>query len=395
MSRTMHTSMDKIVDIAVIGAGPAGLMAARVAAYAGADVLLMEKEGWIGGRLGLQVQPLQGPRSIYRGRDGVTFCRRLLDEADSAGAEVTLNTAVSGIVRRSSEEQLRPSGEGTFFTLILNRLADDDTPDGPPQTVRARLVILATGSWEPRLEFSGSALPGVMLSGEAQVMMRVRGVSPGRRAIMIGSDNAGLLIASNLMAAGVEMAAVIDEAPRSLGREVNATPLRDQGVDILTSTRLVAAHGRDAVESATVVRLDSDGTVVPGTERHIDVDTICLAGPRTPESDLAVVSRCPLRNADALGGPVPVHDRRMATPVSGLYLCGDAAGVENGAVSLETGRLAGLWAARELGYFHADAESQKKLARGRLGYLRRGRRGLLSRRAKADLAIEYRRISQA
>ena len=223
-------------------------------------------------------------------------------------------------------------------------------------------------------------------------MTQVRGVLPGRRAVMIGSDNAGLLIASNLLAAGVEIAAVVDESPRILGREINAAPLRNRGVDILTSTRLAAAHGRDAVESATVVRLGSDGGVAPGTERRIDMDTICLAGPRTSESGLAVTANCPLRNFDTLGGPVPVHDRRMATPVSGLYVCGDAAGVENGAVSVESGRLAGLWAARELGYTHADTESEERLARGRLGYLRRGRRGLLVRMAKADLASECGRI---
>ena len=390
--------MNNCVDIAVIGAGPAGLMASRVAAYSGADVLLLERESWIGGRLGFQLQPLQGPRSIYKGLNGVSFCQRLLDEAVSAGAEVTLNTAVSGIIRPSSQEQPHQPHilvEETNFALTLNRLAADDPRHGPPQTVRARLVVLATGSWEPRLEFSGSTLPGVMLSGEAQVVMRVRGVPPGRRAIMIGSDNAGLLIASNLLAAGVEIAAVVEEAPRILGREVNATPLRDQGIDILTSTRLVAAHGRDAVESAALVRLGSDGAAVPDTEKRIDVDTICLAGPRTPESDLAVAANCPLRNAATLGGPVPVHDRRMAAPVSGLYVCGDAAGVENGAVALESGRLADLWAARELGYTHPDTESQEKLARGRLGYLHRSPRGRLSRRAKADLASEYRRIKRA
>ena len=369
-------------------------MAATVAAYTGADVLLLDRESWIGGRLGLQVQPLQGPRSIYRGRNGVTFCQRLLDEAVSAGAEITLNTTITDIYLGTGGQRSR-SAVRARFTLTLNSAGTSGSDGGPPQMVHARLVVLATGSWEPRLEFSGSTLPGVMLSGEAQVMMYVRGVLPGRRVIMVGSDNAGLLIASNLLAAGVEMAAVIEESPRVLGREVNAAPLRDQGVDILTSTRLVAAHGRDAVESATVARLGSDGFAVPGTERRIDVDTICLAGERTPESDLAVLARCPLREVDILGGPVPVHDRRMATPVSGLYVCGDAAGVENGAVSLESGRLAGLWAARELGYTRADIESQERLARGRLGYLRRGHRGLLRRRAKSELDSEFRRIERA
>ena len=386
--------MIREVDIAIVGAGPAGLMAASVAADAGADVLLLERESWLGGKLGLQVQPLQGPRSIYRGSNGVTFCQRLLDEAAAAGAEVALNTAVSDIYPGILGGQRSRTAERAGFTLTLNGFGAGGSEDRPTQTVHAGSVVLATGSREPVLEFSGSTLSGVMLSGEAQVMMRVRDVRPGIRAIMVGSDNAGLLIASNLLAAGVEVAAVIDESPRILGREVNAAPLRDRGVDILKSTRLVAAHGRDAVESAGVVRLDSGGAVASGTERRIDVDTICLAGPRTPEVGLAAMAQCPLLEVGILGGPVPVHNRHMATPVSGLYVCGDAAGVENGAVSLESGRLAGLLAASELGYTHHDSESQRKLASGRLGYLRRGRGGLLRSRVKADLAAEFRRIER-
>ena len=208
--------MNKYVDIAVIGTGPAGLTAARVAARAGGQVLLLERDGWTGGRLGLQVQPPQGPRTLYRGLNGVTFCQRLLDEAVSGGAEILLNTAVSGIIRHGTQERPHLSVEGTNLTLTVTRLADDPR-GGPPQTVVARRVILATGSWEPRLEFNGSELPGVILSGEAQVMTQVRGVLPGRRAVMIGSDNAGLLIASNVLAAGVEIAAVVDESPRILG----------------------------------------------------------------------------------------------------------------------------------------------------------------------------------
>ncbi len=96
-----------------------------------------------------------------------------------------------------------------------------------------------------------------------------------------------------------------------------------------------------------------------------------------------------MKALDVLGGPVPVHDRRMATPVPGVYVCGDAAGVESGGIALESGRLAGLLAAEELGRPHPRAEAERKLAVGRLAYLRRGRRGLPRRAAKKDLAAEF------
>ncbi len=358
-------------DVAVVGAGPAGLMAAAVAASAGASVMLVEAEQRTGGRLGLQTQPLQGPASIYQGLSGVTLCRRLTEDVVSAGAKLLLGTRAADIRRAQGAWELALAAGGT---------------GGKKGRVTARAVILAVGSWEPWLDFPGSRLPGVMLSGDAQAMLNVGGVLPGRRVLMVGSDNAGLLIAANLRDAGARVVAVVEESPAVLGREINLAPLRDAGVPVYTSSRVVAAEGSDRVRAVAIARVDEHRARVPGTEVRLEVDTVCLAGPRVPESALASRAGCPLLELEALGGPVPVHDRRMATPLAGLYVCGDAAGVENGAVALESGRLAGLWAARWLGREHPQAAAFERLARGRLAYLRRGRRGLLRRQARALLA---------
>jgi thioredoxin reductase len=355
-------------------------MAATVAASAGAGVLTLEERGWAGGRLGLQVQPLQGPASIYKGANGVEFCKRLLDEAVSAGAEVALSST-------ASDMRLVSSGPPLF---ALKRISGR----GESQEVRARAVILACGSREPGARFPGSELGGVMLSGDAQARLNLQGVLPGRRVLIVGSDNGGLFVANDLREAGAEVVAVVEEAPRILGRDVNAAPLREAGVPMLTASKVVAALGKGRVESAIVARVDSDGAVASGTEQTFEIDAICLALPRTPASELAAQAGCPLRDAEVLGGLVPIHNRLMTTPVPGLYVCGDVAGVENGAVSLESGRLAGLWAASGLGYAHPRADTLEKLARARLGYLRRGGRGLLRRKAKAALAAEHRRVER-
>lgn len=339
-------------------------MAATIAAQAGASVIVLERLGWPGGRLGLQTQPL-GLKSIYQGSNGVDYCKRLLDDAVNAGANVSLNYSVSDV-----------RSESQFFALRCETGAE----------VKARAVVMATGTEEPWMAFPGSDLRGVMLSGDIQTRLNVHGELPGKRVIMVGSDNAGLLIAANLLDAGAEVVAVVDESPRVIGREVNASPLRDADVAILTSTRVMQAQGQESVESVTVKNIES------GAEQTFEADTVCLAGPRTPDARLASQLGCPLSEHEIMGGAVPVHSKYMVTPIAGVYVCGDASGVENGAVSLESGRITGLAAAEDLGYVHPQAIAHEQLARSRLGYLRRGRRGLLRRNAKAALASEHQRI---
>ena len=344
------------------------MMAATVAAQAGASVALIERSDRAGGRLDLQVQILQGPRSIYRGHSGVAFCRDLLNDFDAAGGQLLLNARVSAI-----EPSSRESGA---FRLTYS------APQGPA-AIMALSVVLATGSVEPAANFPGADLGGVLVSNDVQRMVNVEGRLPGRRVLMVGSDNAGLLIAADLMDAGAEVVAVVDEAQAVVGREVNAAPLRAKGVEILTSTRVLAVLGPATVSSAIVAD-------VSGQERALRVDTVCLSPPRAPDSELAFQAGCPVHSVDVLGGPVPIHGRDMGTAVPGLYVCGDLAGVENGAVALESGRLAGLSAARGLGFSHPDAETLERLARARLGHLRRGRRGLARRQAKSELGARLR-----
>ena len=315
---------------------------------------------------------------MYRGLNGVELCRRLLDDTVSSGAEVMLCTEVIDVHRVSS---------GTFALGLGHGLSS-----GEDQRVCARAVVMAAGSSEGRPEFPGANLPGVMFSGDVQEMVNLHGRLPGRRALVVSSDNAGLLVAADLHSAGVEVVAVVDESPAVLGRKVNLRLVLDLHIPVLTSSTVVAAEGRGCVEGATVARVDHYGAVVQGTEASLRADVVCLAGQRTSESRLAAMVGCVLYGIEVLGGPVPVHDRCMATPVPGLYVCGDGAGVESGAVSLESGRLAGLAAARALGYSHPDAWAQGHLARGRLAFLRRGPRGSQRRQAKAVLAAQARRL---
>ncbi len=351
------------VDIAIVGAGPGGLLAAATAAQAGALVELLDAAEWAGGRLALQTQTLQGPATIYRGLNGVDFCAALTEDAVSTGVAVRLGREV---------REVRTLGEfPPGYELAL-------TGDDGEERLRASVVVLAVGSAEPWFDVPGLPLRGAALSGDVQARLNRDGERPGRRVVMVGSDNAGLLIAANLLDAGVEVAAVVDESPVVVGREFNAAPLRDAGVELLASTRLVEVHGAERVEAVTVD--------VDGARRVIEADCLCMAGPRSPDVELASQIGLPMVDLPILGGRTPAHYSGLSTSMTGVFVCGDAAGVENGAVASESGRLAGLAAAAFLGSAHPDAERLTKLARGRLAYLRRGSRGLARREAKAALA---------
>ena len=364
-------------DLLVVGAGAAGLMASAMAAQAGLRVLTLDAVDWLGGRLILQTQPLQGPKTIYRGLTGIDYGADIVTAALYAGAELAFGNTVKRIT------PLDPPESGFEVLSIPSRYNDGWAEDPDWAAERAarlwvRAVALATGSNEPWYDVPGMPPNGAAISGDVQEALTRRDEVPGRRVVMVGSDNAGLLIAQNLLEAGVEVAAVIDESPVVVGREVNAAPLREAGVDLLTSTRLVEVHGAERVEAVTVD--------VAGARRTLRADCLCMAGPRSPDVQLASQIGLPTLDLPVLGGETPAHDADSATPVSGVWVCGDAAGVENGAVSLESGRLAGLAAAAYLGIPHPDSERLTRLARGRLAYLRRGRRGLVRREAKAALA---------
>ena len=357
-----------VVDVVVVGAGPAGLAAALTAAQVGAKVTLIEREQRVGGRMGLQPQKLYGLRFIFQNLGGIQFCDNLAKEAQEAGVELMLGTRVlsfSGerivrFARSEREYQLQPGA-----------------------------IILASGSRAQPITFPGCDLPGVITADDAQETLNLKGVLPGNRVLMLGSDNDGLDISKNLMLAGARVVALVEWRSVVIGQEANASVLRKAGTAIYTSSKVVMAKGDKRITSAVIAKLDAKGAATPGTEIELEIDALCIAAPRTSLSDLALKAGCPLVDLDILGGPTPVHDPDMATPIPGIYVCGDAAGVENGAISLQTGYLAGLAAVKALGYSHPQGNSLKKTYRRRLGYLHRGHWGRLRHEAQAHLAVEY------
>lgn len=336
-------------EIAVVGAGPAGLSAACAARETGATVTLFDDQSSPGGQLFKQIHKFFGSQEHLAGTRGIEIGRQLLARARALDVDIQLDTLVMGIF------------EGPTLGIVRG---------GRTEQFQARKIVLATGAEENRLAFPGWTLPGVMTAGAAQTLMNIHRVLPGRRVLMVGSGNVGLIVAFQLMQAGAEVVAVVEALPNIGGYWVHASKLRRAGVPILTHHTIVEARGKERVEEAIVAQVDEDWRPKPDTERALPVDAICLAVGLSPSTRLSAMAGCQHRWDPAHGGLVAIHDDRFETTVPGIYLAGDVAGVEEATTAMEQGRIAGLAAAHALGYLpDAEFEALREEAQRRLGSL--------------------------
>jgi sarcosine oxidase subunit alpha len=259
--------------------------------------------------------------------------------------------------------------------------------EGRLQRLSARTVVLATGASENMLAFPGSDLPGVYGAGAVQTLMNVDGVAPGRRVLMVGAGNIGLIVSYQLLQAGVEVAAVIEALPEIGGYHVHAAKIRRAGVPILTSHTILRAIGEEGVDSAIVSKIDGNWQPVEGTERKLEVDTICLAVGLTPNCELASQLGCEETYLRELGGRVSVHGPELETTIPGVFIAGDASGIEEASTAMLEGKLAGLSAAAMVlpDAMRPEIEQLQREVREGLSALRAGPFGAQARRGKAAM----------
>lgn len=337
----------------VVGAGPAGLCAAIELKRAGAPVILMDENGKPGGQLFKQIHKFFGSQEHRAGTRGFQIGKDLLAESLDLGIDVRLNTEVVGL------------DGGLKVWAIENRKRS--------YTVEAARVILATGATENALSFPGWTLPGVMTAGCAQTLINVHRVLPGKRVLVVGSGNVGVIVSYQLMQAGANVVAIIEAAPALGGYGVHTAKVARAGVPLMVKTTVVRAEGKEGVERAVIAKVDDRFQPIPGTEQTLEVDTICLAVGLTPSIELSCLAGCKNFFVPELGGNMPLHDSFMRSSVDTVYVVGDIAGVEEASTAMEEGRLAGIHAAFAMGYLTPE-EMKKKTdeTRLRLRALRQG-----------------------
>jgi sarcosine oxidase subunit alpha len=315
------------VPLAIVGAGPAGLSAAVAAGRLGVECVVIDENAVPGGQLIKQTHMFFGSKEHHARVRGIDIGEILLKETEDLPVSVMTGTTVLGL----------------YADRVLALLRNDRF-----HRLTADSVILATGASENMLAFPNSDLPGVYGAGAVQTLMNVDGVAPGRRVLMIGAGNIGLIVSYQLLQAGVEVAAVVEGLPEIGGYHVHAAKIVRAGVPILTSHTILRALGTEHVEGAIISQIDPEWRPVEGTEVELDVDTICLAVGLTPNCELASQLGCEEAFVAELGGRVSIHGADLATTVEGVYIAGDASGIEEASTAMLEGRLAGLAAAGSL-----------------------------------------------
>jgi len=350
------------VDILVIGAGPAGLCAAIEAAKQNAKVLIVDENQIVGGQLVKQTHKFFGSKQEKAGTRGIYIAKELEKEVfefqKKDKLDLMLDSTVIGYYEKDKKNYHK-------FGIVKREKYESILYE-----VNCKAAVFACGAMENMILFPGNDLPGVYGAGAVQTLMNVYGVKPGDKVLMVGAGNVGLIVSYQLIQAGIDVDRVVEAAPKIGGYNVHAAKLRRCGVPIFTSHSIKEVYGNGKVEGAVIVKLDDKWEPIKGSEQKVNCDTVCLAVGLTPSTRLLFQAGVKIAFIPEAGGYIALHDDLMQTSVKGLYVSGDASGIEEASTAMIEGKIAGLASAVSLGYNknkHLLKQYQKELGNLRAG----------------------------
>jgi sarcosine oxidase subunit alpha len=344
----------KKTEIAIVGAGPAGLCAAISAASSGAKVTIIERNNNLGGQLVKQTHMFFGSEKQYASTRGIDITGILFKKLESykKNIEIIRNTNVVGLY------------EDGMITLMED--------ESKYYKIKPDAVIVATGASEKFLAFKNNDLPGIYGAGAVQTLMNVYGVRPGNKVLMVGAGNIGLIVSYQLIQAGVKVEAIIDAAPKIGGYHVHASKIRRMGIPIMTRHTVVEAKGNDFLEKAVICKLNEKWNPIEGTEKELDVDVMCISVGLSPLNELLSMVGCEMKYVSSLSGFVPMRYDNYETTVENIFTAGDSSGIEEASAAMVEGYLAGLHAAKKIGRINENYDELLTDYKGQLDSLRAG-----------------------
>lgn len=333
-------------DIGVIGGGPAGLAAALEAKRLGARrVVILERDTQLGGILWQCIHDGFGIHRFNERLSGAQYAQRFIDRLEGSGIEVKLDT--------------------TVLELTKDKVVYACNPKEGMVRLTCSAVILAMGCRErtaSQVLIYGPRPAGVMTAGAAQRYINMEGYLPGKKAVILGSGDIGLIMARRMTLEGIRVEGVYEvmSAPGGLTRNV-VQCLEDYDIPLHLSHTVIRIKGNKRVESVTVCEVDGENVPVRGTEREIPCDLLVLAVGLIPENELS-------RGAGVQMDPKtkgPVVDNYFMTSVPGIFACGNVAMVFDLVDYVSrSGEIAAAGAVKYVGGGLGDAPSYRETRAG-------------------------------